>query len=63
MKITITIEDQKYTHECPVEFPDTEQMMHAIEKIISTLEYPEKEVEDYILDWADEIKMNRDGKS
>lgn len=63
MKITVTIEDQKYTHEYPVEFPNTEEMMSAIEKIISKLEYPEREVEDYILDWAEEIKLNRNGKN
>jgi len=62
MKIVITIEDQKYEHTCPVEFPDTEQMLYAIEKIISKLEYPEREVENYILDWAEEIKLNRNGK-
>ena len=63
MKITVTIEDTDYTIETPVEFPDTEQLMYAIEKIITKLEYPEKEVEEYILEWANEIKMNRNGKS
>ena len=62
MEIVVTIEDQKYVHECPVEFPDTEQMMCAIEKIITKLEYPKEEIEDYILEWANEIKLNRNGK-
>lgn len=63
MKIKVTIEENVYEHSLPVEFPDTEQFMAAFEKIITKLEFPKEEVEDYILEWADEIKTNRDGKS
>mgnify|MGYP006292395099 CR=1 FL=1 len=62
MKIVVIIEDMEYVHQAPVQFPDTEQMMYAIESIIGKLEYPESEVEDYILEWAEEIKSNRNGK-
>lgn len=62
MKITVTIEDEIYTVETTVDFPDTSQFMFAMEKMIENLEYPVKEVEEYIIEWANEIKENGYGK-
>ena len=59
MKIVITIEDEKYEHSTPVNFPDAEQFMHAIEQVINKVGYPEKDIEDYIVAWADEIKNSK----
>ena len=59
MKIVVTIEDEKYEHKVPVDFPDAEQFMHAIEQVINKMGYPEKDIEDYIVAWADEIKNTK----
>ena len=37
--------------------------MHAIETAVIRSEYSERGIEDYILEWAMEIKLKRDGKS
>jgi hypothetical protein len=63
MTIIIEIPAKIYTVSVPVENPDTEQFMCAIEKAIRQSEYSEKEIEEYILDWAAEIQIKRDGKS
>lgn len=63
MKIVITIGENVYEHESPVEYPDADQLMFAVESIIRKLGYPEKEIEEYILGWAEEINFNRHGKS
>ena len=47
MKIVITIEEEKYEYSTPIDFPDAEQFMHAIEQIINKVGYPEKDIEDY----------------
>jgi hypothetical protein len=62
MKITVTIDDQEHSISTPVEYPGTREFMYTIEKLIQVLEYPDDEVEDYILEWAEEIKTNRDEK-
>jgi hypothetical protein len=59
MKIVVTIEDEKYEYKVPVDFPDAEQFMHAIEQVINKVGYPEKDIEDYIVAWADEIKNTK----
>jgi hypothetical protein len=46
-------------HSVPVDFPDAEQFMHAIEQVINKVGYPEKDIEDYIVAWADEIKNSK----
>jgi histone deacetylase complex regulatory component SIN3 len=63
MKILVKIEEEKYEYDTPIDFPDTEQFMTAFERMIQILGYPENEVENYILDWAQEIKNLRDGKN
>jgi hypothetical protein len=63
MKILVKIEEEKYEYNTPVDFPDTEQFMAAFERMVKILGYPDNEVEEYILDWAKEIKTNRNGKS
>lgn len=63
MTIIIEIPAKIYSVSVPVENPDTEQFMCAIEKAIRKSEYSEKEIEEYILDWAAEIQIKRDGKS
>ena len=63
MRIVITIGENEYEYTCPAEYPDADQCMFAIESIIRKLGYPEKEIEEYVLGWAEEINFNRDGKS
>jgi hypothetical protein len=62
MKMTITIGEEDYVVETPIEYPDADQLMYGIESVINKLGYPEKDIEVYILEWAKEIKLNRDGK-
>ena len=59
MKIVITIEEDKYEYSASVDFPDAKQFMHAIEQVINKVGYPEKDIEDYIVAWANEIKDNK----
>lgn len=63
MTIIINIPSKIYTVTVPVDSRDTEQFMCAIEKAIRQAGFPEAEVEEYILDWAAEIQIKRDGKS
>lgn len=63
MRIVITIGENEYGHESPDEYPDSDQFMFAIEKVISKVGYPEKDIEEYILAWAEEINYSKDGKS
>jgi hypothetical protein len=63
MTIIINIPSKIYTVSVPVENPDTEQFMCAIEKAVRQAGFPEAEIEEYILDWAAEIQIKRDGKS
>lgn len=62
MKVTVTIEDKDYSVETPVEFPDAEQLMCSVELVINMLGYPEEEIENYIVGWAEEIKLSKHGK-
>jgi hypothetical protein len=36
--------------------------MYLLEKMTKIMELPKREVEEYILGWAEEIKMNRYGE-
>lgn len=63
MTIIVDIPQGIYTVSIPVENPDVEQFMHAIETAVIRSEYSERGIEDYILEWAMEIKLKRDGKS
>ena len=63
MKILVELAEEQYTVNVPVEDPDVEQFMHAVETAVIRSGFSERGIEDYILDWAAEIKMKRDGKS
>ena len=63
MTIIVDIPSNIYTVSVPVDNPDTEQLMCAIEMAVRQADFPEVEMEEYILDWAAEIKIKRDGKS
>jgi len=63
MKISVELAEEQYVVNVPVENPDVEQFMHAVETAVIRSSYSEKGIEDYILEWAAEIKMKRDGKS
>ena len=63
MTIIVEIPQEIYTVKVPVENPDVEQFMHAIETAIIRSGFSERGIEDYILEWAAEIKNKRDGKS
>jgi hypothetical protein len=63
MTITVEITQVSYAVDVPVENPDVEQFMHAIEIAVNQSGYSESEIEDYILAWASEIKTKRNGKN
>jgi hypothetical protein len=63
MTIFIDIPAKIYSVSDPVDNPNTEQFMSAIKKAVIKAGFPEVEIEEYILDWAAEIKIKRDGKS
>ena len=58
MRIYIIKSGKEYEASIPAPDPDTEQVMHMLEKMTKIMELPEKEVNEYILAWADEIKQN-----
>jgi len=58
MRIYVIKSGKEYEASIPAPDPDTEQVMFLLEKIIDMMELPEKEVNEYILAWADEIKQN-----
>jgi hypothetical protein len=63
MRIVVIADDKEYSIDTPIEYPGTKEFMYTVEKLIQVLEYPDDEIEDYILEWAEEIKSNRDGKA
>lgn len=62
MTIIVEIPQEIYTVSVPIEKPDVEQFMYAIETAIIRSGFSMRGVEDYILEWAAEIKNKRDGK-
>jgi hypothetical protein len=58
MRIYIIKSGKEYEASIPAPDPDTEQVMYMLEKMTKIMELPEKEVNEYILAWADEIKQN-----
>lgn len=62
MTIIVDIPQEIYTVKIPVENPDVEQFMYAIETAVIRSGYSERGIEDYILEWATEIKIKRNGK-
>jgi len=63
MRILVEMAGEHYAVNVPVENPDVEQFMHALETAAIRSEFSERGIEDYILEWAAEIKIKRDGKS
>lgn len=63
MKITIELPTETYSVNVPTEIPDVENFMYAIETAIVRSGFSERAVEEYILEWAEEIKFKRNGKS
>ena len=57
MRIYIIKSGKEFELSIPAPDPDTEQVMFGIEKIIRMMDLPEKEVNEYILAWADEINQ------
>jgi len=58
MRIYVIKSGKEYEASIPAPDPDTEQVMYLLERIIKMMELPEKEVNEYILAWAEEIKQN-----
>ena len=58
MRIYIIKSGKEYEASIPAPDPDTEQVMYLLERMIKMMELPEKEVNEYILSWAEEIKQN-----
>jgi hypothetical protein len=63
MRIYIIKSGKEFEASIPAPDPDTDQVMYMFEKMTKIMELPEQEVEEYILAWAEEIKIKRDGKS
>lgn len=63
MKIIVELPKETYSVNVPVQKPDTDNFMYAVEAVISRSGFSEREVEEYILEWAEEIKFKRNGKS
>jgi len=63
MTIIVDIPNEIYTVKVPVENPDVEQFMYAIGTAVIRSGYSERGIEDYILEWASEIKTKRNGKN
>jgi hypothetical protein len=62
MKISVKLAEEQYTVNVPVEDPDVEQFMYALEQVTIRSGFSERGIEDYILDWAAEINEKRNGK-
>ncbi len=58
MRIYIIKSGKEYEASIPAPDPDTEQVMCMLEKMTTIMELPQKEVNEYILAWAEEIKQN-----
>lgn len=63
MKIIVELPDERFTVNVKCDKPDTENFMYAIEAAIVRSGFSELEIENYILEWAAEIKFKRHGKS
>lgn len=57
MRIYIIKSGKEYEYNIPAPDPDTDQVMFGLEKIISIMELPQEEVDNYIIAWAEEIKQ------
>lgn len=62
MRIYIIKSGQEFELSVPSPDPDTDQVMYMLEKMTRIMKLPKREVEEYILGWAEEIKMNRYGE-
>jgi hypothetical protein len=63
MKIIVELPAETYSVNVPTKIPDVENFMYAIETAITRSGFSKRAVEEYILEWAEEIKFKRDGKS
>ena len=57
MRIYIIKSGKEYEASISDPDPDTQQVMYLVEKIVSMMNLPKQEVDDYILGWAEEIKQ------
>jgi len=57
MRIYIIKSGKEYEASIPAPDPDTDQVMYMLEKMTKIMELPEKEVNDYVIAWAEEIKQ------
>jgi len=57
MRIYIIKSGKEFEASIPAPDPDTEQVMYLLEKIINIMDLPQNEVNEYILAWAEEIKI------
>jgi hypothetical protein len=64
MRITLIVGDVTIEEYVPFEEIDGEQLMFVIEKMINKLNYSREEIENYVVDWANDIMLKRktDGK-
>ena len=63
MKIIVELPHDNYTVKVPSRgTTEVEDFMYAIETAVMRSGYSEKAIEEYVLEWALEIKEKRDGK-
>lgn len=62
MEIIIKFAESSFTVSVPIENPDVEQVMFALEKMTEKLPFSKEDIEEYILAWAEEINTIRNGK-
>lgn len=59
-RITLERGDRKVSVECPGVNLEYFDFMELIEMLITNADYEKRQVETYILEWAEDIKSSRD---
>jgi hypothetical protein len=57
MRIYVIKSGKEYEASIPAPDPDTDQVMYLVEKIVTMMDLPKEEVDNYIIAWAEEIKQ------
>lgn len=60
MEVILRTKEQECIIYREIETPDTDNVMYAIELLINKAELDRSTVEDYILAWAEEIKIKNE---
>jgi hypothetical protein len=63
MKIIVELVKKTYVVNVSIPEPDADNFMYAIEVAVMRSGFSERKIEEYILEWAAEIKIKKNGKS